>query len=310
MGKPDLFAKRTFATQTEPLTGGAASWKEAPEIGLEQVQSDGILVIHDLIRLKELAPPWNLVTEIDEIVLEFKMQGDHLDLPAISRTLLRRQARETHRLEQPKKGQTPWLGCQTMWLVSAYLPEWAKVRYRPDQLGRGCYRWAKEHFTALWIASNELPLCDELVPFLITRTGRPLRDFLEWAVGKKSWPLVKDLVRSLPMLSQEMRDYIKYEYPLEDEETKRNVQSWIFGFLEDWPDIREALTKPAVVNAVETGALREARDAVKRILQLRKLDVRPEQVAKIEACTNLDTLHQWRDRAVISASAEEVFAMG
>jgi hypothetical protein len=35
MGKPDLFAKRTLASQTEPLTNGAASWKDAPsQIGL------------------------------------------------------------------------------------------------------------------------------------------------------------------------------------------------------------------------------------------------------------------------------------
>ncbi len=309
MGKPDLFAKRTFASQAEQLTGGAVLWKEAPDIGMEQVQSDGILVIHDLVRLKELAAPWNLAAEIDEILVEFIMQGDHLDLPTVSRTLLRRQARETQRFEERKKGQPPWLGRQTMWLVSAYVPEWAKERYCPDQLGQGCYRWAKEHFTALWIGSNELPLCDELVPFLITRTGRPLRDFVEWVIEKKSWPLLEDLVRSLPML----RSQVKFDYSHEDEESKRNALSWIFGFMEDWPDIREAITKPAVESAVESavemGALREARDAVRRILQLRMLDVRSEQVAKIEACMNLDTLHRWHDRAVTAVSADEALAI-
>jgi hypothetical protein len=82
--------------------------------------------------------------------------------------------------------------------------------------------------------------------------------------------------------------------------------------MEDWPDLREAVNGPAVESAVERAvertALHEARDAVKRILQLRNLDVRPEHVVKIEACTNLDTLHRWHDRAVTVTSADDAFA--
>jgi hypothetical protein len=310
MGKPDLFAKRTLASHAEPLTGGAASWKDPPEIGLEQVQSDGILVIHDPVRLKKLAAPWNLVTDIEEILVEFKMKGDHLDPATISRILLRRQARETQRFEQVKKGQTPWLGRQTMWLVSAYLPKWAEDRYRPEQLEQGCYRWSKEHFTALWIASNELPLCDELVPFLITRTGRSFREFVEWLVEKKSWPLVEHLVTSLLMLSPETRDFLRYDQQgVEISEASRKVQLWLLGLIEEFPALRETVTRSAVESAVETSTLREARDAVTRILQLRKLVVRSEQVDKIEACSNLDTLHRWRDRAVTAASADEALTI-
>ncbi len=194
MGKPDLFAKRTFASQTATITRGAVSWRDAPEIGVESVQSDGILVIHDLIRLQELAAPWNLVEEMDEILLELKMQGDHVDRSDVSRTLTRRQVRETQRLDAANAGKTLWLGSQTLWLTSAYVPDWTRARYRLDELARGCYRFCRENFTALWIASNELPLCDELVPFLITRTGRPLLEFFEWVVPRNPLTWVRDMV--------------------------------------------------------------------------------------------------------------------
>ncbi len=312
MGKPDLFAKRTLASYTEPITNGAASWKDAPQIGIEQVQSDGILVVHNLTPLKTLEPPWNLVDEIDEILVEFKMQGDHVDRLVVARMLLRRQAREVQRVEQVKKGQTPWMGSQTIWVASAYLPAWAKDRYRPVEVAPGCHRWAHEHFKGLWIAANELPLRDELIPFLITRTGQPLLQFLRWTFERKPWPWVEDLLFSLGMLSQEAYDFIKYRYPLADEESKRNVESWIFAFIEEWPDLKEALTKPAidtaVEKAVETTALREARDVVVRILRLRKLDVRPEQLAQIEACTDIANLRRWHDQAVTASSADDALA--
>ena len=46
MGYQELFAQRTFAEETERITGGAAGWQDPPEIRLEKVQSDGFLVIH------------------------------------------------------------------------------------------------------------------------------------------------------------------------------------------------------------------------------------------------------------------------
>jgi hypothetical protein len=304
VGKPDLFAKRTLAAQAEPLTNGAASWKEAPDIGLEQVQSDGILVINDPIHLKNLEPPWNLTDDSDEILVEYKMLGDHLDRLTVARILLRRQAREVQRIEKGMIGRTPWLGRQTIWVVSAYVPKWAKEWYGPVELARGCHRFCSEHFMGLWVAANELPLRDELVPFLITRTGRPFLEFLTWVTERKAWPWVRDLLTSLSMLPQDARDYIKYGDPLEDQETRNNVMSWLFAMAMQEPKFKQELVDLTAEYATEN----EARDAVVRILQLRKLDVRPEQLARIKACRNVATLHQWRDQAVTAASADEALA--
>ena len=41
MGRPEQFAQRTFAEETERVTKGAAGWQDPPEIRLEKVQSDG-----------------------------------------------------------------------------------------------------------------------------------------------------------------------------------------------------------------------------------------------------------------------------
>lgn len=37
MGYLELFAQRTFAEETERITGGAAGWQDPPEIRLEKV---------------------------------------------------------------------------------------------------------------------------------------------------------------------------------------------------------------------------------------------------------------------------------
>jgi hypothetical protein len=39
MGYLELFAQRTFAEETERITGGAAGWQDPPEIRLEKVQT-------------------------------------------------------------------------------------------------------------------------------------------------------------------------------------------------------------------------------------------------------------------------------
>src|SRR5204863_1661892 len=98
MGQPDLFAKRTFAEETERVTGGAVTWHDPPEIRLEKVQSDGLLLIRRPDLLARLPAPWSYAHDFEEVVLELKLSGDHLDMSAMERALLRRsQARPAGR---------------------------------------------------------------------------------------------------------------------------------------------------------------------------------------------------------------------
>src|SRR5262245_47245833 len=98
MGRPDEFAKWTFAEETPRITGGAITWQDPPEIRLGKVQSDGLLLIRRPELLKRLSAPWSEGQSHDEIMLELKLAGDHTDREAVERTLLRRQARQVQRV--------------------------------------------------------------------------------------------------------------------------------------------------------------------------------------------------------------------
>src|SRR5215212_4600217 len=100
MGHLELFAQRTFAEETERITGGGAGWQDPPEIRLEKLQSDGFLVIRRPHLLDQLAAPWPDAQPHDEVMLELKLAGNHLDRKAVERALLRRQARQVQRLEE------------------------------------------------------------------------------------------------------------------------------------------------------------------------------------------------------------------
>ena len=92
MGQLELFAQRTFAEETERITGGAAGWQDPPEIRLEKVTSDGFLVIRQSHLLEHLAAPWPQAQPHGEVMIELKLPGNHLDRKAVERALLRRQA--------------------------------------------------------------------------------------------------------------------------------------------------------------------------------------------------------------------------
>src|SRR5262245_46225511 len=100
MGNLEQFAQRTFAEETESITGGAAGWQDPPEIRLERVQSDGFLVVHRPHPLQHLTAPWPEARPHTEVMLELKLAGNHLDRTAVERALLRRQARQLQRLEE------------------------------------------------------------------------------------------------------------------------------------------------------------------------------------------------------------------
>ena len=324
VGKPDLFAKRTMADHAGPLTNGGATWKDAPEIGLEKVQGDGILAVHDPARLQLLPPPWNTVSIPEEIFVEFKMLGDHVDLEAISRVELRRQARETQRIVESARGQTPWTGRQSLWLVSGYVPDWALERYRPLLVAPGCYEWSHEHHTALWIPANELPLREELLPFLVTRTGRQRNEFVSWVLcQKKLLRWVETMIESGLMVRRYSEEDIRAtaeQVKLADAEGRKNLEEGLLVLLDIVPNVRKKLTQKAardslkkgiekgIEKGVEQGMEKGLRNAIVSVLCVRNFEVGPQHLAKIEACSDRDTLQRWHARAVCAASVDDALS--
>lgn len=299
VGQLDQFAKQVFAEETEIATGGAALFQEPVELNLTEVRLDGMLLVRDAPRMLHLGAPWSEAGGLDEIVLEVKMQGDHLSMLAVQRALLRRQARQVQRGEDAK---APWDGEQALWFVAAHVPKILKRKRLVERVAPGCYQVGPASFPFLWITANELPLSDELIPFLIARSGRPLDEFCRWVATRKPLAWVMRMVEFLPMsdpVYKEMNGWLsaKSYSPMMRGRKERTARA----ILEGVPEVREEL----VDEGRNEGRLAEARDALRRVLALRKLAPNSDDEARIEACTDLATLHRWHDQAIDAPSAAE-----
>jgi hypothetical protein len=301
MGGPDQFAKRSFAEETERVSGGAAVWQDPPEIGLNHVQSDGMLVVRQPERLSQMVAPWCLAAAHDEVQIELKMVGDKLDVPAVERALLRRQARQVQRVEAAAREKAPWPKQEPLWLVAPHVPAWLRDDYELTSVARGCYRVGPARFEFLWLAANELPLKDELVTFLIARSGRALDEFVCWVAPQRSKEWVLDMLRYLPMTTDVREDLLKRFGPDENPVYEARTREVLRVMLETRPEVRQQI----VEEGVEQGRLTEARAAVRRVLTRRGLALGPEDEARIEACEDTVTLERWHDQAVTAATVAE-----
>ncbi|WP_437827406.1 hypothetical protein [Sorangium sp. So ce1153] len=120
----------------------------------------------------------------------------------VKRALLRRQAREVERVEE----RSPhWIGEEPLWFVAPDVPPWLHGVRVLERFAPGCYRVGPSSFPFLWIAANELPLCDELVPFLTARSGQALDDFARWVAPRREMEWVLSMVQHMP-LSPKVRE--------------------------------------------------------------------------------------------------------
>ena len=293
MGHPEQFAQRTFAEETERVTDGAAEWQDPPEIRLEKVQADGFLVIREPGRLQHLPAPWPEAQPHVEVMIELKLAGNHLDRKEVTRARLRRLARELQRLED----DASWRGEEPLWLVAPHLPEWLREMWRPEPFAQGCYRVEPWGHRFLWIAANELPLRNELVPFLMARSGQALDDFGRWAARHRPLEWVLAMLEYLPM-SMPAREELLWTFgKAEDPEVEARRQHILKVLLEASPETQQELRLE--------GRLAEARAALRRVLVQRQLTPSKDEEARIEACTDLATLERWNDQAFTAASVSD-----
>ena len=230
-----------------------------------------------------------------ELVLEIKMPGDHLDMLAIDRAVLRRNARQVQRREESK---TPWDGEEALWIVAPHVPAILSERRTLDLVATGVYRVNPSPFGFLWIAANELPLADELIPFLIARSGRPLDAFVGWVKNRRPIEWLLRVLAYLPMSTAAHEDLRSYVFPKTDDPVVRARQRMIAEWaVESSPEMRDKL--------VGEGRMEEARSSLRHVLALRGLALSAAEEARIDACGDLDTLRRWHDQAVVVASAAE-----
>jgi hypothetical protein len=301
MGHPEQFAQRTFAAETELVTGGAAQWQDPPEIRLEKVQSDGFLVVRDPHPLKRLAAPWPEAQLHIEVMIELKLAGNHLDRKEIARAQLRRQARELQRIEE----DAAWMSEEPLWLVAPHLPEWLHRMRRPERFAPGCYCVEPCGRSFLWIAANELPLLDELVPFLVARSGQALDEFARWVAPRRSLEWILAMLEYLPM-SMPTREELLWRFgKSEDPEVEARRQRILQVLLEASPKTQQQLIDKGRLEGRLEGRLAEARAALRNVLAHRQLTPSKDEEARIEACTDLATLKRWQDQAFTAVSISD-----
>ena len=301
MGYVEQFAQQTFAKETERITGGGAGWEDPPEIRLEKVQSDGMLVIRRPQRLKHLAPPWPMARPHEEVMLELKLPGNHVDRKAVERALLRRQARQVQRVEEQ---DAAWRGEEPLWLVAPYLPKWLVEMREPVCFAPGCYWIEPQWQRFLWIAANELPLRYELIPFLMARSGRALDDFGRWVAPHRTIEWVLTMVRYTTM-SMPTREELLWSFgKVDDPELEARRQHILDVLLEQSPKKKQQLKEEGRWE----GRLTEARAALRRVLTRRQLMPSKDDDARIEACTDPATLARWLDQAITATSVADALA--
>lgn len=219
MGKLDQFIKQVFSNETESATQDGLAFSVPPETPTTEVLADGLLRLKKPSRLLSLSYPWRLA-HAPELVLEFKMQRDHIDRYEAERGLLRRQAQQCLRAKTFPKDKTQL----PLWIVAAYLPAWLKEERLLESPALGCYRIEPAFYEVYWIASNELPLQVDLIPFLVTRTGRALVLFAKWLLDHNP-KLCEELLEVVPMTETQFEEVMhELKEPSEQERLRRRRQ--------------------------------------------------------------------------------------
>jgi hypothetical protein len=311
VGHLDQLAKLTFEEETEIVTHGAVSFQVPAEIAMYQIRGDGLLLTRDPEGVKSLPYPWPEAAPHEEVFVEVKMPGDHLDPLSIQRALLRRQARQVQRVT----ATVPcWLGEEPLWIVAPRVPAVLAKMRTVERVGRGCYRVGSD-VPFLWIAANELPLVDELIPFLIARSGRSMLHFLQWVAPRRPTSWVLRMLHYLPMSPDLREELMRYFPQTEDPEMLERQRHTTEIMLKMYPEGGKELSERAEERGVERGIARgiqrgieegrvtEARSALRRVLERRGLALSDQQSAQIEACADLPTLEHWHDEAVVAPSA-------
>ena len=303
VGHPDQFAKQTFAEETERVTGGAVTWRDPPEIGLVKlvkVQGDGLLLVRRQEPLSALAAPWSEARGFAQVLLELKMPGDHLDMPAVQRAVLRRQALWVQRLE----GQDPpWPREEPLWMAAPHVPEWLRRERRLRRLGPGCYAVEPSWSPFVWIAANELPLRDELVPFLVARSGRALDDFARWVAPRRPLDWVLSMIEYTSMSTTVREELLRKFARVDDPEIEARRQEILHALLDASPHVREQLIEKGIEKGRLEGQLAQARAALRRVLAGRQLGLTPDQELQIEQCGETAVLDRWLEQAIKAETA-------
>src|SRR5262249_49762817 len=153
-----------------------------------------------------------------------------------------------------------------------------------------------------WIAANELPLVDELIPFLLARSGQALDEFCRWVAPRRPLHWVLTMLNYLPMSLPTREELVRmFSLGMDDPEVMARRRQNLRMMLDLTPQLRHELLEDDAQKLRLEGRLTEARAALRRILARRQLTPSNDDNARIEACGDLATLERWHDCAVTAA---------
>jgi hypothetical protein len=252
--------------------------------------------------LVTLAAPWSTAKGYAVVLVEVKMPGDHMDWQAVERTVLRLQALRVQRGE----GQlASWPGRELLWMVAPHVPEWLGRERKLRRVGPGCYSVEPSWAPFLWVAANKLPLRDELVPFLVARSGRALDDFARWVAPRRPLDWVLNMIEYTSMSMTVREELLRKFAQVDDPEIEARRQEILRALLEASPKVQQELIEKGRTEGLTSGQAIAARSALRRVLARRQIALTPVELARIETCDDLATLERWLDQAVTAASLAE-----
>ena len=139
---------------------------------------------------------------------------------------------------------------------------------------------------------------DELVPFLVARTGQSLDAFVRWVKTRRPLPWLLRVLESLPMSAATYEDLSNFTIVKTDDPEVRARRHMILNrFLEVLPEAREQL--------IEEGRVEEARKSLRGVLDARGLVLAADDQARIDVCDDTNTLECWLKQAVVASSVAE-----
>ncbi|HSJ99880.1 MAG TPA: hypothetical protein VK932_01520, partial [Kofleriaceae bacterium] len=147
---------------------------------------------------------------------------------------------------------------------------------------------------------------DELVPFLMARSGKALDDFGRWVAPRRRVEWVIAMLEYLPMSEPTQEELLERLGPVDDPVIEKRRQKIARTLVRMTPEVKQELIDEGRQEGREEGRqegrLEVARAVLRRVLVRRQLTPSQEESARIEACTDFETLERWLDRAVTAAT--------
>ena len=178
-------------------------------------------------------------------------------------------------------------------MLAPRVPATLRAVRKVTALAPGCHAVETGSFSFVWIAANDLPLREELIPFLIARSGRALDDFARWVAPRRPPTWVMRMVQIVPM-SPDLREEMLRYVPQTDDPEVRARQRHVAKILLDLnPDLRNEIAEEVLSPMYEQRLGRPLTQAEHRALFERVTSLGRARIGSVVLSLTPDALAAW-----------------